>query len=217
MDELIRDIGENMERIVTHTDRADRIIANMPAMGRSSTGTFGSVDLNRLLAEQTRLAHQAVQAQIPGFDATVRYDLDPDLEPIFGVEEDLARLFTNLVTNACHTMADRAAASGDGFEPELGIETRQTPDGASIRVRDNGMGMTMEVMSMTMEVMSRIFNSFFTTKAGNRHTGLGMTLSHDIVREHGGEITPISEPGEFTIMTVRLPQGTENQGSPARS
>ncbi|MCY4621810.1 MAG: ATP-binding protein [bacterium] len=209
-DELIRDIGENMERIVAHTDRADRIIADMLAMGRSSTGTFGSVDLNRLLAEQTRLAYQAVQAQIPDFDATVRYDLDPDLEPIFGVEEDLARLFTNLVTNACHTMADRAAASGDGFEPELGIETRQTPDGASIRVRDNGMG-------MTMEVMSRIFNPFFTTKAGNRHTGLGMTLSHDIVREHGGEITPISEPGKFTIMTVQLPQSPENQGSPAPS
>ena len=182
----------------------------MLAMGRRSTGTFGSVDLNRLLAEQARLAHHAVQAQIPGFDATVRFDLDPDLGPIFGVEEDLARLFTNLVTNACHAMAERAATSGDGFEPEMGIETRQTEDGASIRVRDNGVG-------MTMEVMSRIFNPFFTTKAGNRHTGLGMTLSHDIVREHGGEITPVSEPDEYTIMTVRLPQSPENQESPAPS
>ncbi|MDE0375843.1 MAG: ATP-binding protein [bacterium] len=210
MDHLTGAIGENMERIVSHTDRADRIIADMLAMGRRSTGTFGSVDLNRLIAEQARLAHQAVQAQIPGFDANVRLDLDPDLGPVLGVEEDLARLFANLVTNACHAMAERAAASGDGFEPELGIETRRTPDGASIRVRDNGMG-------MTTEVMSRIFNPFFTTKAGSRHTGLGMTLSHDIVREHGGEITPVSEPGEYTIMTVRLPRSPENQESPAGS
>ena len=79
MDELTGVIRENMERIVAHTDRADRIVADILAMGRRSTGTFGSVDLNRLIAERSRLAHHAVRAQIPDFEATVRFDLDPDL------------------------------------------------------------------------------------------------------------------------------------------
>ena len=205
IDELTRDIGENMDRIIAHSDRADRIIADMVAMGRRSTGTFGSVDVNRLLAEQARLAHQAVQAQIPGFSATVRYDIDPDLGDIHAVEEDLARLFTNLVTNACHAMEERARMSGGGYEPELRVETRRTPEGAAIKIRDNGVG-------MTPEIMSRIFNPFFTTKAGNRHTGLGMSLSNDIVREHGGQITPSSEPGEYTIMTVLLPGNPQEKG-----
>ena len=177
-------------------------------MGRRSTGTFGSVDLNRLLVEQARLAHQAVQAYTPGFSATVCCGIDPDLGDVSAVEEDLARLFTNLVTNACHAMVERADTSGNGYEPKLRIETQGTAAGAAIRVRDNGVG-------MGQEVMSRIFNPFFTTKAGNRHTGLGMTLSHEIVREHGGQITPMSEPGGFTIIRVLLPQSPENPGSPA--
>ena len=210
MDELTRDIGENMDRIVTHSDRADRIIADMLAMGRRSTGTFGPVDLNRLVAEQTRLAHRAVLAQTPGFSADLLLDTDADLGDVHAVEEDLARLFTNLVTNACHAMAERATLTGDGYEPVLRVETRRTPEGASVRVHDNGAG-------MSPEVMSRIFNPFFTTKAGNRHTGLGMTLCHEIVREHGGQITPASEPGEYTAITVLLPGNSANPESPAQS
>ena len=210
LDELTRDIGENMGRIVTHTDRADRIISDMLAMGRKSTGTFGAVDLNRLVKEQTRLAHRAVQAQTPAFSATIVFDTDPDLGDIHAVEEDLARLFTNLVTNSCHAMAERADISGDGYEPELRVKTRRTEDGAAITVRDNGVG-------MSPEVLSRIFNPFFTTKAGNRHSGLGMSLSHEIVRVHGGQITPMSEPGESTTVKVllpRTPEGLNSQSQP---
>lgn len=208
MDELTRDIGENMDRIVTHSDRADRIIADMLAMGRRSTGTFDAVDLNRLVVEQAHLAHQAVQAHTPGFSASVLLDTDPHLGDVYAVEEDLARLFTNVVTNACHAMVERAARTGDGYEPALKVETRRTAEGATIRVRDNGAG-------MSPEVMSRIFNPFFTTKAGNRHSGLGMTLCHEIVREHGGQIIPVSEPGEYTLITVLLPGNSANPESPA--
>ena len=113
------------------------------------------------------------------------------------VQEDLARVFTNLVTNACHALADRARASGDDYEPDLRIGSRRTAEGAAITIRDNGVG-------MSPEVMSRIFSPFFTTKEGNRSTGLGLTLSHEIVREHGGQILPASQPGEYTVMTVHL-------------
>ncbi len=199
IDELTGDLGDNMGRIIAHSDRADRIVMDMLAMGRRGTGTFGAVDLNRLLSAQASLAHQAVQAQEPDFRATVREELAPDLGDVIAVEEDIARVITNLVTNACHAMAERARDSGNDYQPELRIESRRTPEGAEIEVRDNGVG-------MAPEVTSKIFNPFFTTKEGNRNTGLGLSLSYDIVREHGGQIVPASEPGEYTAMTVRLPR-----------
>ena len=210
MDELTADLGENMGRIVAHSDRADGIVGDMLAMGRRGTGTFGAVNLNRLLAAQVSLAHQAVQAQEPDFSATVRQELDPDLGDIIAVEEDLARVLTNLVTNACHAMAERARDSGDKYEPELRIESRRTPDGAVIEVRDNGVG-------MTPEVTSKIFNPFFTTKDGSRNTGLGLSLSYDIIREHGGQIVPASKLGECTVMTVRLPRDPRESGRLGKS
>ncbi len=196
-DELTADLVDNMKRIVTHSDRADRIIADLLAMGRRGEGTFELVDLNQLLAKQVGLGYQAAQAQMPGFTAEIRQELDPTIGEISAVQEDLARVFTNLVTNACHAMAKRAESAGDDYEPELRIASRRTADGAAIDVRDNGTG-------MTPEVMARVFSPFFTTKESSRSTGLGLTLSHEIVREHGGQIVPASEPGAYTEMTVLL-------------
>lgn len=196
-DELTGDLVDNMKRIVMHSDRADRIIADLLAMGRRGAGSFERVDLNQLLAKQVSLGYQAAQAQSPGFTADIRQHLDPAVGQIVAVQEDLARVFSNLVTNACHAMAERADASGDDYRPELRVESRPTADGAAIDIRDNGTG-------MPPEVMAKIFSPFFTTKESSRSTGLGLTLSHEIVREHGGQIVPASEPGEFTAMTVHL-------------
>ena len=197
LDELTDDLAENMRRIVTHSDRADRIVADLLAMGRRGEGTFEPVDLNQLLAKQAGLAYQAAQAQTPEFSAEVRQELDPAVGRIVAVQEDLARVFTNLVTNACHAMAERAGLSGDDYAPELRIGSRPTAHGVEVTIRDNGVG-------MTSEVMARIFSPFYTTKESSRSTGLGLTLSHEIVREHGGQIVPASQPGEFTEMTVQL-------------
>ena len=199
MDELTNDLVENMSRIVMHSDRADRIIADLLAMGRRGEGVFERVDLNQLLAKQASLAYQAAQAQLPGFSAMVRQELDPSLGEIVAVQEDLARVCTNLVTNACHAVAERARVERDEYQPELTIGSRRTAEGAAITIRDNGVG-------MTPEVMSKIFSPFFTTKESNWNTGLGLTLSHEIVREHGGQIVPASQPGEYTVMTVQLPR-----------
>lgn len=111
--------------------------------------------------------------------------------------EDLARVFTNLVTNACHAVAERAGLSGDGYAPELRIGSRRTAERVEVTIRDNGVG-------MAPEVAAKIFSPFFTTKESSRITGLGLTLSHEIVREHGGQIVPVSQPGEYTEMTVQL-------------
>ena len=92
-----------------------------------------------------------------------------------------------------------ARVSGDEYQPELRVGSRRRAEGAAITIRDNGVG-------MTPEVMSKIFSPFFTTKESNRNTGLGLTLSHEIIREHGGQIVPASQPGEYTVMTVQLPR-----------
>jgi len=196
-DELTDDLVDNMKRIVMHSDRADRIIADLLAMGRRGEGAFERLDLNQLLAKQVGLGYQAAQAQTPGLTAEIRQHLDPAVGQIVAVPEDLARVFTNLVTNACHAMAERADASGDDYQPELRIASRRTADGAAIVIRDNGVG-------MAPEVMAKIFSPFYTTKESSRSTGLGLTLSHEIIREHGGQIIPESRPGEYTEMTVQL-------------
>ena len=195
--ELTGNLIENMQRIVHHTDRANRIISDMTAASRRGNGTFSKTDLNRLLADQTNLAWQAARAQEPEFVIEIEQDLDEDLEPVNAIPEDLARVFTHLVSNACQAMSEKAKNDQAGYLPKLRIETRQTPDGARIRVRDNGTG-------IAPEVMARIFNPFVTTKNTEWNTGLGLSLSHDIMREHGGTITAESEYGEYTEMTVTL-------------
>ena len=211
-DELADDLVDNMKRIVMHSDRADRIIADLLAMGRRGAGAFEPVDVNQLLAKQVSLGYQAAQAQTPGFTAEIRQELDPTIGEISAVPEDLARVFTNLVTNACHAMAERAEAAGDDYGPELRIASRRTADGAAIAIRDNGTG-------MTPEVMAKIYSPFFTTKESSRSTGLGLTLSHEIVREHGGQIVPASQPGAYTEMTVQLLRdpGSSGQSNGAQS
>ena len=196
---------ENMRRIVMHSERADRIIADLLAMGRRGDGAFEPVDLNPLLAKQASLAYQAAQAQTPGFSARVRQQLDPDVGRIVAVPEDLARVFTNLVANACHAVAERQVLSGDDYAPELRIGSRRTAEGVEVTIRDNGVG-------MSPEVAAKIFSPFFTTKESSRSTGLGLTLSHEIVREHGGQIIPESQPGEYTEMTVHLPRSLGEPG-----
>ena len=166
LEDLTRDLADATSRIVTHSKRADRIVEAMLALGRKGEGTFGTVDLNRLLADQARLAYQAVQSQDPDFSAAVRQELDEGMGDVVAVQEDLARVVTNLVTNACHAMAERANSSGDEYQPELTIGSRRTDEGAEISIRDNGAG-------MTPEVASKAFNPFFTTKESSQNTGLG--------------------------------------------
>ena len=123
---------------------------------------------------------------------------DPGLGEVTLVPEDIARVIANLVTNACQAMAEKARGAGENYTPELIVGTAGTPEGVVITVRDNGPG-------VTPETMEKMFNPFFTTRNTSHNTGLGLSLSHDIAREHGGDIRVESEPGEYTEMRVLLP------------
>ena len=195
--ELTTDLTENMTRIAHHSDRANRIVADMLNLGREGQREFRPVDINRLLVEQTMLAFHAARAQYPGFNMAIRKELDANAGDISAVPGDLGRVFINMVSNACQAIEEKRKQDND-FAPALRLSTKRTEESVEISIRDNGTG-------MTPDVMAKMFNPFFTTKEANRGTGLGMSLSYDIVREHGGTITPESVLGEYADITVTIP------------
>lgn len=194
--ELTGDLTENMTRITHHSGRANRIVTDMLDLRRDGQREFRPVDINQLLVEQTMLAYHAARAQYPGFNMKLQKELDPNAGDISAVPEDLGRVFINMVSNACQAIEEKRRQD-DGFAPALRLRTLRTRDTVEISIRDNGIG-------MTPDVMAKMFTPFFSTKEANQGTGLGMSLSHDIVRGHGGTITPESTPGEYTEMTVTI-------------
>ena len=197
--ELVKDLSDNMERVLHHSNRANGIVSAMLTLDRGTAGGFRPVDINKLVADQTNLAHRAVQVHDSDFFAEIVMELDPKLEDVIVVPEDVARVIANLVSNACQAMVLKSREIGSDYQPELRVATAGTEDSVTILVRDNGTG-------MTREVREKMFNPFFTTKESIRNTGLGLSLAYDVIREHGGDIKVDSEPGQHTQMTVILPK-----------
>ncbi len=204
--ELNTDLTDNLQRIRSHSERANRIVQGMLRMGRGS-GDLQSTDINSLLDEHTRLAYHSARATDQEFMLSINMDLDPEVGPIEVVPQDLGRVFLNMVSNACYATNEKRyqLENGDSQEdesvpyvPTLWLKTLWQEDCMFITIRDNGNG-------MPKDVVDKIFNPFFTTKPTDQGTGLGLSLSNDIVREHGGTIKVESEPGRFTEMTVELP------------
>lgn len=207
---LIREIGgdltDNLQRIREHGERANNIVQSMLMMGRGS-GERQPTDINALLSQHARLAYHSARATDPDFRLSIQEDLDPEVGEYEAVPQDLGRVFLNMVSNACHATAEKrrdveAPGAGEGappYEPALRLVTRRTPEGVEIRIRDNGHG-------IPPDVIDKIFNPFFTTKPTDQGTGLGLALSNDIVRQHGGRIRVESEADAFTEMIVEMPR-----------
>ena len=212
--EISGDLTGNLKSIRHHGDRANRVIHDMLLMGRGS-GERQSTDINSLLDQSTRLAYHSARATDKSFNLDIRQDLDPEMQSIEVVPQDMGRVFLNLVSNACYatdqrrrTLGAAAGEQNDGegsrggdlsdYSPTLWLSTKRLEDRVEVRVRDNGSG-------IPGEIVDKIFNPFFTTKPTNEGTGLGLALSSDIVREHGGTIKVETEPGSFTEMLVELP------------
>ena len=198
--EINDDLTDNLKRIRQHADRANGIVESMLRMGRD-TGEWVKIDINNIVDEHTRLAFHSARAKDPDFQLHMEMDLNTDLPEVEVVPQNLGRVFLNMVSNACHATNLRrmeAQSTNQIYMPTLKVSTWLEGDLVAIRMHDNGTG-------MPDEVKEKIFNPFFTTKPTNEGTGLGLALSSDIVRGHGGTIEVESEPGEFTEMTVRLP------------
>ena len=198
--EICEDLAENLQRIRSHGDRANRIVRDMLMLGRGG-GQVQMVGINDLVREHALLAFHSARALDPNFQLDIEEELDPDAGQVPVISENIGRVILNMVGNACYATDEKRrglAGNSDSYRPTLSLSTVRKGDTVEIRIRDNGTG-------IPADVMEKVFNPFFTTKPADKGTGLGLSLSNDIVRQHGGSITPRSEPGEFTEMTISIP------------
>lgn len=203
IEEVAEDLTGNLKRIHEHGQRANRIITDMLKMGRGG-GEWQPTDLNLLLKEHALLAFHSARATDNEFQLEIQEDYAADIGEITVQPQDIGRVFLNLVTNACYATNEKRKmlaaddAPNKDYQPTLKLSTRLIDDHIEVHVRDNGTG-------IPESALERIFNPFYTTKPTDQGTGLGLSLSNDIVRQHGGEFRVETEQGEYTDMIVVLP------------
>ncbi len=197
--ELLADIAQNLQKIHHHGQRAASIVKGMLEHSRASTGERQPTNLNHLADEYLRLAYQGLRAKDKTFNATLNTDFAPDLPLVPAIGPDLGRVLLNLFGNAFYAVRQRQLRGEAGYAPTVAVSTRQRGDQLEIRVHDNGSG-------IPEAVRQKIFQPFFTTKPSGEGTGLGLSLSYDIVTQgHGGTLTVSSEEGSFTEFLISLP------------
>jgi signal transduction histidine kinase len=197
--ELLTDLKQNLQRIGQHGQRAASIVRGMLEHSRASTGERTLTDLNALCDEYLRLAYHGLRAKDKSFNATLQTDFAPVLPLVEAVSQDLGRVLLNLFTNAFYAVRQRQQAAAPGYAPTVSVRTSFENREVSVVVRDNGTG-------MPKDVQGRIFQPFFTTKPSGEGTGLGLSLSYDIVVQgHGGTLEVASEEGVGTTFTIKLP------------
>jgi two-component system NtrC family sensor kinase len=201
IDELTGMLKDNLDKVVQHGKRADSIVKNMLLHSREGSGDHRPTDINALLDESLNLAYHGARAEKPAFNVTLQRDFDRTAGTIEIFPQEITRVFLNLIANGFYAVAKRKTETADsGFDPVLRASTKSLGDTVEIRIRDNGTG-------IPPEVKDRMFNPFFTTKPAGEGTGLGLSMSHDIiVKQHGGSIEVRTEPGQFTEFTIILPR-----------
>jgi two-component system NtrC family sensor kinase len=198
--ELTQMLKSNLEKVVQHGKRADSIVKNMLLHSRQGSGEHRSVDINAIVDESLNLAYHGARAENTGFNITMHRSFDPAVGMADGYPQEITRALLNLVSNGFYAATKRKADAGDGFEPTLTATTKNLGDKVEIRIRDNGTG-------IPVEVKEKIFNPFFTTKPAGEGTGLGLSMSHDIiVKQHGGIIDVDTVLGLFTEFKIVLPR-----------
>jgi len=199
VDELTGMLKDNLSKVVQHGKRADSIVKNMLLHSREGSGEHRPVEINAIIDESLNLAYHGARAEKQGFKITLERDFDPAVGVADIYPQEITRVLLNLISNGFYAATKRAAAS-NGFEPRLKAVTRNLGDNVEIRIRDNGTG-------IPPDIQEKIFNPFFTTKPAGEGTGLGLSMSHDIVvKQHRGTIEVVTEPGSFTEFIITLPR-----------
>jgi signal transduction histidine kinase len=202
--EIAADVIQNLEKITQHGKRADAIVKGMLQHSRSSSAVKEPTDINVLADEYIRLCYHGLRAKDKSFNATIKTDFDPSPEPINIIPQDIGRVILNLLTNAFYAVNEKKKQSDNDYEPTVTITTTsiQPPLGGrsvAIKVSDNGGG-------IPQRVLDKIFQPFFTTMPTGQGTGLGLSLSYDIITKgHAGELKVETKEGEGTTFTISLP------------
>ena len=208
---IANDIADNEQKINHHGKRADAIVKGMLQHSRSSSGVKEPTDINALCDEYLRLAYHGLRAKDKTFNATLKTDYDPSIGLINVIPQDIGRVILNLITNAFYAVSNMPPLlpkEGENFIPTVHIKTSKilpplggqggnTGPMVAISVSDNGPG-------IPASVLEKIFQPFFTTKPTGQGTGLGLSLSYDIVKAHGGQLTVETKEGEGTTFTITL-------------
>ena len=198
--ELLQDIAQNQEKVHHHGKRADAIVKGMLQHSRTSSGQKEPTDINALADEYLRLAYHGLRAKDKSFNATMKTDFDKTIGNINVVQQDIGRVVLNLINNAFYAVNERLRQSqpDSGYEPTVTVSTKNLGDKIEISVKDNGNG-------IPESIKEKIFQPFFTTKPTGQGTGLGLSLSYDIVKAHGGKLTVETIIGKGSKFIISFP------------
>lgn len=206
MEETVELLSGDLQKISNHGKRADGIVKSMLLHARGDTAERVPVRINDLVREAYNLAYHGERARDKAFNVTMRDDYDDSAGELSLVPQEVTRVLVNLLSNAFYAMTEKRRELADGtYEPVLDLVTTGHPDAVEIRIRDNGTG-------IPESVRQKLFDPFFTTKPTGSGTGLGLSMSFDIVvQQHGGRLDVTSQPGDFTEFVIRLPRTANDQ------
>ncbi len=194
---IANSIKENEEKINHHGKRADAIVKGMLQHSRSSIGQKEPTNINALADEYLRLSYHGLRAKDKSFNATMKTDFDESVEKINIIPQDIGRVLLNLYNNAFYAVNEKAKLSAHSYQPIAKVSTRNLNDKIEIKIEDNGNG-------IPQKIVDKIFQPFFTTKPAGQGTGLGLSLSYDIIKAHGGEIKVNTKENEGTEFIIEL-------------
>ncbi|MEO6218871.1 MAG: ATP-binding protein, partial [Ginsengibacter sp.] len=192
------DIKENEQKINHHGKRADAIVKGMLQHSRTTSGQKQPTNINELTEEYLRLCFHGLRAKDKSFNATIQTDFDRSIEKVNIVQQDIGRVLLNLFTNAFYAITEKKKQQDEAYEPTISVSTKKIPGKIEIKVKDNGIG-------IPQKVLDKIYQPFFTTKPTGQGTGLGLSLSYDIIKAHGGEIKAETKEGEGSTFIIHLP------------
>lgn len=201
---IAKDIRENSEKINHHGKRADAIVKGMLQHSRTNAGQKEPTNINALAEEYLKLSYHGLRAKDNTFNATMKTDFDASIGSIQIIPQDVGRVLLNLYNNAFYSVSEKKKQQPEGYEPTVSVRTERIGDKVEIRVKDNGNG-------MSQKVADKIFQPFFTTKPAGQGTGLGLSLSYDIIKAHGGELKVISKEGDGAEFVVSIPLISEKR------
>jgi signal transduction histidine kinase len=207
LEEIFSHLIQNANKINEHGKRADSIVRSMLQHSRGKAGDRQVTDINAVLEEDLNLAYHGMRAQNSDFNITIGKQLDQTLGTIEAVSQDISRVFLNIITNGFYETYSKWRKNGEHFKPTLTVSSKNLGKKIEVRIEDNGNG-------IPASVRDKLFEPFFTTKPAGQGTGLGLSLSYDIiVKEHNGELFFETKEGDFTCFIIRLPRkenGTAN-------
>lgn len=201
--DISTDLKENLEKIQEHGERAISIIRGILLQSRGKDGEFLPTDVCNLVHEYVWLSYHAMRANYKGFNISIHEEYPEGMQKIMVIPQDLSRAVLNVMNNACYTVKERSERDGDDYKPAITVKVEDGENDFSIIIKDNGMG-------MSEETRNQLFNTFFTTKPIGQGTGLGMSITNDIItKNHKGKILVETAPDEGSTFTFIIPKSQQ--------